>query len=204
MARTRKLKRKKRFRVNVNRKRLRNKLQKLPSIECKEIKEAWELQKSVRNNLDEMGLSYDSNETFKILNLKQKPIENVKHRIKFVKNHLEIEEDEEKTYKGPKDPPIKVHIVQKLESEASARRERMFRLPNNEIHFITYLMDKYRDDYKMMARDQKNYYQLTWRQIRAKINTFKSIPKQYAEYLVKKGEIVLDNIIPSEKTSKNI
>lgn len=34
-----------------------------------------------------------------------------------------------------------------------------------------------------MERDRKNYYQETWKQLRAKINTFKKIPEQYSEYL---------------------
>lgn len=55
-----------------------------------------------------------------------------------------------------------------------------------------------------MARDRKNYYQLTWCQIRAKINKFKSIPEQYAEYLVKSGEIVLDDPTPLEETRRRI
>lgn len=37
-----------------------------------------------------------------------------------------------------------------------------------------------------MARDKKNYYQETWKQIRAKINVFKGIPEQYNEYLASK------------------
>lgn len=50
-----------------------------------------------------------------------------------------------------------------------------------------------------MARDRKNYNQMTWKQIRAKINLFKKIPEQYAEYLVKKGEIVLEDPTPLKK-----
>ena len=50
-----------------------------------------------------------------------------------------------------------------------------------------------------MVRDLKNYNQLTWRQIRAKINRFKSIPEQYSLYLVEKGEIVLDDPTPLKK-----
>lgn len=48
-------------------------------------------------------------------------------------------------------------------------------------------------------RDRKNHYQLTWRQIKAKIKRFKSVPEQYAEYLVKTGEIVLDDPAPLKK-----
>lgn len=50
-----------------------------------------------------------------------------------------------------------------------------------------------------MMRDRKNHYQLTWRQIKAKIERFKSVPEQYAEYLVQKGEIVLDDPAPLKK-----
>lgn len=55
-----------------------------------------------------------------------------------------------------------------------------------------------------MVRDRKNYYQLTWRQIKAKIERFKSIPEQYAEYLVKIGEIVLDDPTPLKKIKPEI
>jgi ubiquinone biosynthesis protein COQ9 len=34
-----------------------------------------------------------------------------------------------------------------------------------------------------MARDPKNYYQETWKQIRNKIKKFKNIPEQYDKYL---------------------
>lgn len=34
-----------------------------------------------------------------------------------------------------------------------------------------------------MSRDKKNHYQLTWKQIRAKIKMFKGIPEQYNEYI---------------------
>lgn len=38
-----------------------------------------------------------------------------------------------------------------------------------------------------MALDRKNYNQLTWKQIRAKIKIFKGIPEQYNEYLQNKS-----------------
>lgn len=53
--------------------------------------------------------------------------------------------------------------------------------------FITYLLDKYEHDYKAMAKDKNNYYQETWKQLRAKVKTFMGIPKQYGEYLKSRG-----------------
>lgn len=50
-----------------------------------------------------------------------------------------------------------------------------------------------------MARDRKNIDQMTPKQIRAKINLFKKVPEQYAEYLVKKGEIILEDPEPLKK-----
>lgn len=55
------------------------------------------------------------------------------------------------------------------------------------MEFITYLLDKYGHDYKAMAKDKKNYYQETWKQLRAKVKTFMGIPKQYGEYLQARG-----------------
>lgn len=67
------------------------------------------------------------------------------------------------------------------------------RLPKGQVEFITYLLDKYGHDYKAMERDKKNYYQETWKQLRAKIKTFMGIPKQYGEYLASKGLLDKDD-----------
>ncbi|XP_043279097.1 uncharacterized protein [Venturia canescens] len=197
MPKIRKLKRRKTFKVNINRKRLRNKLRKLPDIGCKDIKNAWEHSKSTRSNLKEMGLAYDANQVLKIPNFKKEILSEA--RLKTLENLPESKEenDEDKL-------PPKGHVAMNLEAEAKAPRERFFRLPNQQVHFVTYMMDKYGDDYKAMARDKKNYYQMTWRQIRAKINSFKNVPEQYAEYLLKKGEIVLDKEETLEETRKRV
>lgn len=129
-----------------------------------------------------MGLAYDPNEALKIPNTKKEIIENVtKWQIDDVVNKSRNENEDVEMV------PEKIHVAEKLEAEAKAPRRRMFRLPNNQVHFLTYLMDKYGEDYKAMALDRKNYNQLTWKQIRAKVKVFKGIPEQYDEYLRNKN-----------------
>lgn len=165
--------------MNVNRKRLRNKMRKMPAIQCPEIKKEWEAAVSTRRNLEQMGLTYDPNHILQIPNPKEKIIEKMKQNSEWEEESLDEEH-------GIVKKPIKSHVAEALRAEAYAPRERLFRLPNSQVQFLTYLMDKYGEDYKAMTRDKKNYNQLTWKQIRAKIKIFKGIPEQYNEYLQKK------------------
>lgn len=133
---------------------------------------------SVKRNIKEMGLSYDPNETIKI----PKSINRLK--IPIVSDE-QVEWQEEVIEAEIK--PSKIYVAEALEADAKAPREKKLRLPKGQVQWLTYLMDKYGDDYKAMARDKKNYYQETWKQIRAKINRFKSIPEQYEKYLANKS-----------------
>ncbi|XP_078039698.1 nucleolar protein 16 [Augochlora pura] len=181
MTKIRKVKRKKKFRMNVNRKRLRNKLRKLPEIACPQLKNSWEVTLSTRTNLKQMGLTYDPNETLKIPNAKKDLIKDAKQKIVQPEEGGWLEEEDVDM------EPEKVHVAKELEAEAKAPRERLFRLPNSVVNFLTYLMDKHGEDYEAMARDKKNYDQMTWKQIRAKIKMFKGIPEQYNKYLESKN-----------------
>ena len=44
-------------------------------------------------------------------------------------------------------------------------------------------MKRYGFNYGAMARDKKNHYQETWRQLRAKCRKFLSIPEQSAQFM---------------------
>lgn len=50
-------------------------------------------------------------------------------------------------------PPQKTHVALELEAEAKAPRVKKFRLPDNQVRWLTKLIDKYGDDYKV---SQKN------------------------------------------------
>ncbi|XP_072932599.1 nucleolar protein 16 [Epargyreus clarus] len=172
--------RKKKFLHKLNRKRMRNKERSTGNVQCEVIKEAWDKRKTSFKNLRDMGLANDPNKAIKIPNYKR---ETFKKAVQIVK---QCDSDSEEEV-APKRKPAKIEVVEKLEKVARAPRERKFMLPKGQVEFLTYLLDKYGHDYKAMERDKKNYYQETWKQLRAKIKTFMGIPKQYGEYLKSKG-----------------
>lgn len=144
-----------------------------------------------------MGLAYDANASIKIPSTKSEMLK----KAKRLASGALVNSDSDGPAKK-KGTAKKIQVALALEADANEPRERMFRLPNGQVQFLTSMIDKYGEDYQSMARDKKNHYQLTWRQLRAKINTFKGIPEQYAEYLVNKGEIVLDDDTQSFKDTK--
>ncbi|XP_063362728.1 nucleolar protein 16 isoform X1 [Cydia amplana] len=172
--------RKKKYQHKLNRKRMHLKLRSTGQVNCKTLKESWDMKKSTLRNLKEMGLANDPNKAIKIPNYKQEQLK----RAKKIVNQEESSESEEDI--EVKIIP-KIEVLARLEKEARAPRQRRFMLPKGQVEYLTYLLDKYGHDYKAMARDKKNFYQETWKQIRAKIKTFMGIPKQYGEYLKARG-----------------
>ncbi|CAG9787853.1 unnamed protein product [Diatraea saccharalis] len=188
--------RRKKYLHKLNRKRMNKNQKSTGTVVCKVMKDNWDHKKTTLRNLKEMGLANDPNKVIKIPNFKQ---EQLKKAIKLVKNYNSESEQEENVYKPPK-----IDVLEKLEKEAKAPRERRFMLPKGQVEFITYLMDKYGHDYKAMSRDKKNYYQETWKQLRAKIKTFMGIPKQYGEYLKSRGLIDKDNDNELKKEAQSL
>ena len=111
----------------------------------KQIKEAWEPKKSTITNLYNMGLAYNPNKVLKIPNSKKEIFKAMKPGDQL--SPVSDSEDE----KVEKKLPQKLHVAQSLEDDARHPRVRLFRLPNNEVHFVTYMMDKYGDDYEVIC-----------------------------------------------------
>ncbi|CAH1399015.1 unnamed protein product [Nezara viridula] len=171
MTKLRKQRKRKVYKYDVNRKRLRKKMNRLPNIQCDQLKTEWDKKKSTRTNLEQMGLVYDPNKSIKIPSNKPKS---------------------KKTEPETSVIPEKTHVVRDLESEAKAPRERNFKLPKNQVDWLCKCLDKYDDDYEAMAKDRKlNIFQYTKNQLRSKIKVFKSIPEQYEEYISKKQQNVV-------------
>ncbi|CAH1783292.1 unnamed protein product [Owenia fusiformis] len=158
------------FDYDKNRRKAWLKSKKLPTIGCHELKNAWDEKKSVKQNLREMGISADPNKSIKIMNTTEK--------------HAN---DGETTWK-PSASNIKPGVIEEMESRASVVKKKTMRLSQPEVRYCIYMMETYGENYKKMARDDKNYYQDTPAQIRKKIKTFKGIPEQYEEYLKSKED----------------
>ncbi|KAL0281677.1 UNVERIFIED_CONTAM: hypothetical protein PYX00_002590 [Menopon gallinae] len=132
----------------------------------KNVKKAWKERFSCRQNLKSMGLVYDVNKEIGV-----------------------AEECKMDVDAGERTKP-KAKVAEELEKDANTLREKGYRLPKNQVEYLSYLLDKYGEDYKAMARDKRNIIQATWKQIRSKINVFKSIPEQFNEYLQQKNNKV--------------
>uniref|UniRef100_A0AC11CST4 NOP16 nucleolar protein n=1 Tax=Ovis aries TaxID=9940 RepID=A0AC11CST4_SHEEP len=60
-----------------------------------------------------------------------------------------------------------------LEAEASLPEKKGNTLSRDLIDYVRYMVENHGENYKAMARDEKNYYQDTPKQIRNKINVYK-------------------------------
>eukprot|EP00058_Branchiostoma_floridae_P025590 XP_002611080.1 hypothetical protein BRAFLDRAFT_206160 [Branchiostoma floridae] len=162
MAKTKKQRGRKKFDYSKNRKRQWKKSKKKVKIGHRGVEAAWDDRKSVGQNLRDMGLSHDVNKTI--------PLPKTRDMMPKVYQVC----------------AKKLHVMRQLEQEANTLQEGAPRLSTEMVRYCTYMMDKYGEDYVAMAKDVKNYYQDTPKQIRRKIARFKSIPEQYQEYLKQK------------------
>ncbi|XP_044763181.1 nucleolar protein 16 [Coccinella septempunctata] len=194
MTKLRKMRRRKKFRYNINRKRLRNKITSCGKISCKEIADNWDRKKSFNTNLNEMGLAVDPNTCVQTVR-HHKIVDPVDIEVSTNDNEWFVEETTEPVRE---ENASKKMVVDKLWAEAKAPRVKGLRLPGSVVEWVTYLMDTYGSNYKAMTRDKKNTDQETWKQLRRKIKLFKSIEVQYSEYLKSRG---IENPVESDVSS---
>jgi hypothetical protein len=102
-----------------------------------QVKMAWETTRTVEQNLSDMGLVYDSNKSLKIPSAKELLLQPVEHDGESASQDDNIGQ------------PTKSYVAEVLEEDAKAPRVKNFRLPNNQVTCLTYLIDKYGEDYKV-------------------------------------------------------
>uniref|UniRef100_A0A336KAS8 Nucleolar protein 16 n=1 Tax=Culicoides sonorensis TaxID=179676 RepID=A0A336KAS8_CULSO len=184
----------KKYNYQRNRKRVEKKIKNKGTIKDSLIKQEWQKGMSLSKNLDDLGLVFDSNKALGVPNNREER----KKIIKIVNGFMEEDtsdldvkkeefSDEEEIEIKKKSSRSKEYVAEKLEQEANEYVESRFKLPKGVVKQVSYYMDKYGLNYKAMARDPQNYYQETWRQLRAKCRKFMSISDQFAKYLEERG-----------------
>ncbi|XP_032052741.1 nucleolar protein 16 [Aythya fuligula] len=162
-------KRRQKFAYGVNRKRLYRSARRraAPRIECSHIRHAWDATKSVAQNLAEMGLAEDPNKAVPIAK----------------RGLLGMEVDSSGQAEGKK-IVRKPYVLNEMEYEASLPEKKSNTLSRDLIDYVRYMIQNHGENYKEMARDEKNYYQDTPKQIKRKINVYKNFyPEEYKAFV---------------------
>ncbi|XP_028909244.1 nucleolar protein 16 [Ornithorhynchus anatinus] len=162
--------RRQKFGYNVNRKRLNRAARRktAPRIACSHIRHAWDHGKSVRQNLAEMGLAMDPN--------KAVPIRKKQAQV----TAMEVDGPVERRKALIRKP----YVLNDLEAEASLPEKKGNTLSRDLIDYVRYMVENHGEDYKAMARDEKNYYQDTPKQIKSKINVYKRFyPEEFQAFV---------------------
>ncbi|XP_068933762.1 nucleolar protein 16 [Petaurus breviceps papuanus] len=160
--------RRRKFGYNVNRKRLNRNVRRkaAPKIECSHIRHAWDRSKSVQQNLAEMGLAMDPNRA-------------VPFRRKVTAMDVDVNKE-----KKPSKIVRKPYVLNDLEEEASLPEKKGNTLSRDLIDYVRYMVENHGENYKAMARDEKNYYQDTPKQIKSKINVYKRFyPEEFQAFI---------------------
>lgn len=90
-----------------------------------------------------MGLAYDPNEVIRIPNVKHEMLEDAKRKV------TENEDMSDHENEIMDVTSAKNYVAEELEVEAKIPRERLFKLPKGQAQFLTYLIKKYDEDYKV-------------------------------------------------------
>lgn len=152
------------FNYNTDRKKLKKKLMKKqrPTIGCAQIRNAWDDRKSAKQNMQDMGLAYGT-----------------KGVLPINKKSLTEPVDEE-----AQPMVVKPYVIREMETEAKIRGKNTTTCSSDLKEFVKYMLREYNEDYKAMARDEKNYYQHTPKQIKRKVELYKRChPEDYAAFM---------------------
>lgn len=164
----------------------------IPNVDI--IKAHWDKKKGLNRNMAKAGLSTDPNKA--VEQPRNVIYETMKEAFdKAGKLPKRKPKKKKKTSDGPK-------VIDLLEKKA-AETEKLkiaydcgldWRL------FCAQMLDKYKSDFNAMARDYRNYYQETPRQIRKKIVLFVNHKVYFAEYCNSRG-LPVDKLqfIPDER-----
>jgi len=185
MPKLRKLKKRQKFGYNRSRKRMRKTTEKHQSknarVTCEVLKKEWDTAKPVKSNLESMGLVFDANSAVKNKSTKRKFLENLTKGVTAEGERVPATDSSDA-------PEIESDVVVKLRDEAEkSGKKSTFRLPAEDVRWVTKMMDRHGDDFAAMSRDPDNIFQLTANKIRRKVTKFISVPEQFEPYAKERG-----------------
>ncbi|MBN3290590.1 NOP16 protein, partial [Polypterus senegalus] len=167
----------KKFNYNANRKKLKTKAKKQakPRIECKQLRSAWNYRKSASQNLADMGLAFDPNKSLPC------------HNRKVTRMEVDCSDTSRKTKAS------KLYVLKKLEAEASLPEKKTNALSTDMKEYVRHMIEHHGENYKEMAKNEKNYYQDTPNQIRRKVDLYKRYhPEEYEAFMTSLKEKKMD------------
>lgn len=184
MVKLHKQRKKKKFNYARNRKRERKIQEKTTKfnvkVDCKTLKDNWDREKSLKQNMANLGVAFDANAVV--------PIKTTK--LRFLETNLKSKDSPSeaaaKTGTATADV-VKNTVIGQLEEEAAVVKPPTFRFSTEQVKWISYMMDKHGTDYKAMARDPRNHYQETPKAIESRVRRFIRIPEHYAVYCKERG-----------------
>ncbi|XP_051955805.1 nucleolar protein 16-like [Xyrauchen texanus] len=79
---------------------------------------------------------------------------------------------------------LKPYVVKELEAEVSLEGKDRTTCSSDMIEYVQRMVWEHNEDYKAMARNEKNYYQDTRKQIKKKVELYKRChPEVYAAFI---------------------
>ncbi|XP_068587871.1 nucleolar protein 16 [Cebidichthys violaceus] len=169
MPKAKKSGKRKKFDYNLDRKKMKKQFIKKynPRIENTQIRNAWDDKKSTSRNLQEMGLAFDPNRTLPI-----------------ARKSLLGEGKATKVTKAPVGIVTKPYVLNQLQEEADRPEKDSKTLSSDLMEYAQHMMREHGDDFKAMARDEKNYYQDTPKQIKRKVIEYQRChPEHYDAFV---------------------
>ncbi|XP_010790293.1 nucleolar protein 16 [Notothenia coriiceps] len=161
MPKAKKSGKRKKFNYNLDRKKMKKQAIKKckPRIENSQIRNAWDDKKSTSRNLQDMGLAFDPNRS---LPIQKKSLTR-----------------EDRITKAPVETVTKPYVVNQLEEEANRLQKDSKTLSSDLIEYAQHMIREHKDNLKEMARDEKNYYQDTPKQIKRKLIEYQRCHKEH-------------------------
>ncbi|XP_068709843.1 nucleolar protein 16-like [Montipora capricornis] len=128
------------------------------------LQKNWDRKKTVKQNLRSLGLAYDANAALPL------PKRNKKDEKLQEVEHMEID----------KEPTA---VIKEFEEMAANEVKKERHIPPGEAQFVLGLIQDHGNNYKDMARDKRNYYQHTPKQLKRKCEAILRSKQDFSRYL---------------------